>query len=58
MHPLPLITNKIKDEALQWLCDNAPVGRPVDVDTESIVVTISVDDEAITALTKEFEHLG
>jgi hypothetical protein len=46
---LPLITTKIKDDALQWLCNNVPVGPPVDVDDESLTEVIGVDERAIKA---------
>lgn len=57
MPPL-LITTKIKDDTLQWLCANVPVGQIVDVDKESLAGVIGVDDDAVTALIKEFGHLG
>lgn len=54
---LPLITTKIKDDTLQWLCVNVRPGRLVQIDMSDMLNTVNIDFDTLNAVLYDFEEL-
>jgi hypothetical protein len=55
---LPLITTKIKDDTLQWLCHNVPLSQLTQINLPGILNTTNVDSGTIRAILEDFREIG
>ncbi|QMW02291.1 hypothetical protein [Spirosoma foliorum] len=55
---LPLITTKIKDDTLHWLCAHVRPGRMVEFNSQSLQETVGVDRETMNVVLEDFEEMG
>ena len=54
----PLITTKLKDDTLQWLCHNVRPGQPQDIDYQIYLDAFNVDYETLLAILYNFQELS
>lgn len=55
---LPLITTKIKDDTLQWLCQYMRPGDLAEIDHNDLLNLLDVDFDTLLAMLEDFEELG
>ena len=55
---LPLITTKIKDDTLKWLCHNVRPNQLTQIDLPSILNIANVDSDTIRAILEDFHEIG
>jgi len=54
----PLITTKIKDDILNWLCANIPLGEPSDINCVELENKIGINSDALGAILDDFAEMG
>lgn len=55
---LPLITTKIKDDTLQWLCHNVRPSRLTQIDIPGLLNITNVDSGTLRAILENFYEIG
>jgi replication initiation and membrane attachment protein DnaB len=53
-----LITSRLKDDTLQWLCENVRPGQLNEFDLDALLSATGTDEETMDTVLEHFEEIG